>query len=65
MASVAQVSGRAASPLMLALHRRLRVAGPGPGALAAALRDARADLGGAASDPAVTAAGWSFIALGA
>jgi hypothetical protein len=63
---------------MLALHRRLRAAGPGPsgpggpggpsgpGALAAALRDARSDACQAtADDPVVTAAGWSFIALGA
>jgi hypothetical protein len=51
---------------MLALHRRLRSAGPGAGALAAALRDARADAcHAAAGDPVVTAAGWSFIALGA
>ncbi len=51
---------------MLALHRRLRSAGPGPGVLAAALRDARADAWHAADgDPVVTAAGWSFIALGA
>jgi tetratricopeptide (TPR) repeat protein len=66
VASVAQVSDRAAAPLMLALHRRLRAAGPGPGALAAALRDARSDACRAtADDPVVTAAGWSFIALGA
>jgi hypothetical protein len=70
VASVAQVNDRAAGPLMLALHRRLRSAGPseglGPGALAAALRDARADAcQAAAGDPVVTAAGWSFIALGA
>ena len=70
MASVAQVNDRAAGLLMLALHRRLRSAGPGeglgPGALAAALRDARADAcHAAAGDPVVTAAGWSFIALGA
>jgi len=80
VASVAQVSDRAAAPLMLALHRRLRAAGPAPGALAAgpapgalaaALRDARADVcladasATAADDPVVTAAGWSFIALGA
>jgi len=63
---VAQVSDRAAAPLMLALHRRLGAAGPGPGALAAALRDARADACRAtADDPVVMAAGWSFIALGA
>jgi CHAT domain-containing protein len=70
VASVAQVNDRAAAPLMLALHRRLRSAGlgegPGPGTLAAALRDARADAcHAAAGDPVVTAAGWSFIALGA
>ena len=66
VASVAQVNDQAAAPLMLALHRRLRSAGPGAGALAAALRDARADAGQAsAGDPVVTAAGWSFIALGA
>jgi hypothetical protein len=70
VASVAQVNDRAAAPLMLALHRRLRSAGPGeglcPGTLAAALRDARADACHAAGgDPVVTAAGWSFIALGA
>jgi hypothetical protein len=36
------------------------------GALAAALRDARADACHAtAGDPVVTAAGWSFIALSA
>jgi hypothetical protein len=62
VASVAQVNDRAAAPLMLALHRRLRSAGPGPGALAAALRDARH---AAAGDPVVTTVGWSFIALGA
>jgi hypothetical protein len=40
--------------------------GLGPGTLAAALRDARADAcHAAAGDPVVTAAGWSFIALGA
>jgi CHAT domain-containing protein len=66
VASVAQVNDHAAAPLMLALHRRLRSAGPSPGALAAALRDARADACHAtAGDPVVTAAGWSFIALGA
>jgi len=66
VASVAQVNYRAAAPLMLALHRRLRSAGPSAGALAAALRDARADACHAtAGDPVVTAAGWSFIALGA
>jgi CHAT domain-containing protein len=66
VASVAQVSDRAAAPLMLALHRRLRAAGAGPGALAAALRDARSDARQAtADDPVVTAAGWSFITLGA
>jgi CHAT domain-containing protein len=66
VASVAQVNDRAAAALMLALHRRLRSADPGAGALAAALRDARADAGQAsAGDPVVTAAGWSFIALGA
>ena len=64
------MNDRAAAPLMLALHRRLRSAGPseglGPGTLAAALRDARADACHAAvGDPVVTAAGWSFIALGA
>jgi hypothetical protein len=66
VASVAQVNDRATAPLMLALHRRLRSAGSGPGALAAALRDARADACHAAGgDPVVTAAGRSFIALGA
>jgi len=66
VASVAQVNDRAAAPLMLALHRRLRSAGPGAGALAVALRYARADACHAtAGDPVVTAAGWSFIALGA
>ena len=72
VASVAQVNDRAAAPLMLALHRRLRAAGPGPGdpggpgVLAAALRDACADARQASGDdPIVTAAGWSFIALGA
>jgi len=66
VASVAQVNDQAAAPLMLALHRRLRSAGPGVGALAAALRDARADACHAtAGDPVVTATGWSFIALGA
>jgi len=70
VASVAQVNDRAAAPLMLALHRRLRSAGlgegSGPGTLAAALRDARADAcHAAAGDPVVAAAGWSFIALGA
>jgi len=68
VASVAQVGDRAAAPLMLALHRGLRAEpGPaGPGTLAAALRDARADASQAtAADPVVTAAGWSFIALGA
>jgi CHAT domain-containing protein len=65
VASVAQVSDRAAAPLMLALHRRLRAV---PGiTLAAALRDARAENGPEAGpgDPELTAAGWSFIALGA
>jgi tetratricopeptide (TPR) repeat protein len=62
VASVAQVNDIAAAPLMLALHRGLRVAGPGAGALAVALRDARQATAG---DPVVTAAGWSFIALGA
>ncbi len=70
MASVAQVNDNAAAPLMLALHRRLRASGPNrpggpdrpghpePGALAAALRDARADARQAtAEDPVVTAAG--------
>jgi len=66
VASVAQVNDRAAAPLMLALHRRLRGTGPEPGTLAAALRDARADVCLAtADDPVVAAAGWSFIALGA
>jgi len=66
VASVAQVNDRAAAPLMLALHRRLRGTGPEPGALAAALRDARADVCGATpGDPVAAAAGWSFIALGA
>src|SRR6266568_911431 len=53
---------------LLGLHRGLRAEpGPaGPGTLAAALRDARADASQAtAADPVVTAAGWSFIALGA
>ena len=59
VASVAQVGDQAAAPLMLALHRRLR----DNASLAAALRDARAEAG--AGDPEVTAAGWSFIALGA
>jgi hypothetical protein len=59
---VAQVNDRAAAPLTLALHRCLRA----PGVLAAALRDARADaLEATAADPVVTAAGWSFTALGA
>ena len=62
VATVAQVGDRAAAPLMLALHRRLRAV---PGiTLAAALRDARAEAAGS-GDPEVTAAGWSFIALGA
>jgi hypothetical protein len=66
VASVAQVNDAAAAPLMLALHRRLRASGPGPGALAAALRDARDDARQAAGDdPVATAVGWSFIALGA
>ncbi|MFY9930875.1 MAG: hypothetical protein WAK82_23020, partial [Streptosporangiaceae bacterium] len=50
------------------LHRRLRAPGAasGPGMLAAALRDARTDAREAAGgDPVVTAAGCSFIALGA
>ncbi|HEY2265402.1 MAG TPA: CHAT domain-containing protein [Streptosporangiaceae bacterium] len=59
VASVAQVGDRAAAPLMLALHRRLR----GNASLAAALRGARADVG--TDDPELAAAGWSFIALGA
>jgi hypothetical protein len=51
---------------MLALHRRLLASAPGPGALAAALRDARGDAREATgADPVATAAGWSFIALGA
>jgi CHAT domain-containing protein len=55
----------------IAAHGVFRAAGPAPGALAAALRDARADVcladasATAADDPVVTAAGWSFIALGA
>jgi hypothetical protein len=66
VASVAQVNDHAEAPLMLALHRRLRAAAPEPGALAGALRDARADARqDTADDPVVTAAGWSFIALGA
>jgi tetratricopeptide (TPR) repeat protein len=65
VASVAQVGDRAAAPLMLALHRRLRAV---PGiTLAAALRDARAETGPRAgpADPQLAAASWSFIALGA
>ena len=66
VASVAQVNDAAAAPLMLALHRRLAASGQQPGAVAAALRDARADARQAtADDPVMTAAGWSFIALGA
>jgi hypothetical protein len=68
VAAVAQVNDAAAAPLMLALHRRLRALGPanGSGMLAAALRDARTDAREAAGgDPVVTAAGCSFIALGA
>jgi CHAT domain-containing protein len=66
VASVAQVNDAAAAPLMLALHRRLQASGPQPGAVAVALRDARADARQAtADDPVMTAAGWSFIALGA
>jgi len=66
VASVAQVNDAAAAPLMLALHRRLQASGQQPGAVAAALRDARADARQAtADDPVMTAAGWSFIALGA
>jgi len=66
IASVAQVNDSAAAPLMLALHRRLLASAPGPGALAAALRDARGDAREATgADPVATAAGWSFIALGA
>ena len=66
LASVAQVNDAAAAPLMLALHRRLRAGGAGPGALAAALRDARDDARQATGDdPVGTAAAWSFIALGA
>jgi len=66
VASVAQVNDVAAAPLMLALHRRLQASGQQPGAVAAALRDARADARQAtADDPVMTAAGWSFIALGA
>jgi tetratricopeptide (TPR) repeat protein len=66
VASVAQVNDDAAAPLMLALHRRLQASGQRPGAVAAALCDARADVRQAtADDPVMTAAGWSFIVLGA
>ncbi len=68
VAAVAQVNDAAAAPLMLAVHCRLRAPGAasGPGMLAAALRDARTDAREAAGgDPVVTAAGCSFIALGA
>jgi len=58
VASVVRVNDKAAVELMLALHRRLRR----DGTLGEALRDARRDLDG---DPVQTAAGWSFIALGA
>jgi len=57
VASVVPVNDAAAVPLMLALHRRLRTGV----SLAAALRDARRELG---DDPVQAATGWSFVALG-
>jgi hypothetical protein len=58
IASVVPVNDCATVQLMLALHRQLRRGGT----LAESLRDARRDLD---DDPAHTATGWSFIALGA
>ena len=58
IASVVPVNDCAVVQLMLALHRQLRRGGT----LAESLRDARSDLD---DDPAHTATGWSFIALGA
>ncbi len=58
IASVLPVNDAAVVPLMLALHRRLRRGATLP----ESLRDARPELD---ADPVLTAAGWSFIALGA
>ena len=58
VASVVPVNDAAAVPLMAGLHRRVR----GGASLAEALRDARQDL---VREPAITACGWSFVALGA
>jgi len=58
VASVVPVNDAAAVPLMAGLHRRLRRGA----SLAEALRDARQDL---VREPAITACGWSFVALGA
>jgi len=58
IASVVPVNDCGAVQLMLALHRELRRGGT----LAESLRHARGDLD---DDPAQTATGWSFIALGA
>ncbi|HZD00371.1 MAG TPA: CHAT domain-containing protein [Actinomycetes bacterium] len=58
IASVVPVNDTAVVPLMLALHARLR----GGATLAESLHGARHDLD---DDPILTAAAWSFIALGA
>jgi CHAT domain-containing protein len=58
VASVVPVNDRAAAPLMVALHRRLREGY----CLADALRHARHSLG---ADPVAVACGQSFIAYGA
>ena len=58
VASVVPVNDAAAVPLMAGLHRYLR----GGASLAEALCGARMDL---VREPAITACGWSFVALGA
>jgi CHAT domain-containing protein len=57
VASVVPVNDAVVVPLMIALHRELRVGA----SLAEALRDARRRL---ESDPVAAATGWSFICLG-
>ena len=58
VASVVPVNDAAAVPLMAGLHRHLRRGA----SLAEALCGARMDL---VREPAITACGWSFVALGA
>ena len=58
VASVVPVNDAAAVPLMAGLHRHLRRGA----SLAEALCQARKDL---VQEPAITACGWSFVALGA